>query len=696
MALTSGLSSLNVHEALAFDGAEICLHPDLFSPGIESVGSTIHSINSSNKEPRNLKSTPTPTLSQDESLAPTPPPPPEVIPLKAGDLVEICVWDLRSSEGDQTQRSTSRLYQNNLSSILRKRVNNAHSPLVASSSMKQTTGSAVSVQSSNSGSGKATTTTSADNTTEPQIEGASKAPKSSKKQDGIPSEVSSSEGQSSSVGKAALPTTAEGIAGLAPSMSSPKNAGGMPPVFPRSVKPISVPGDGGTPQWTLSQPQPPSQLPPPVKPSRTRRTSEGTPLKSGAKGPPTATIAAASPGNLKPARHVREISDMTMDTTAYAAIAESRGAPVSPRPPVIGLSTSSTDDDMPSVSNLHFHSGSGDTSDDGLVYSGGFEGEEEDESVWPRLAATHRMRLSFVMQVTDKSLTPLKGSARTRVSILRRVADLYDLSSYDMVTVSRVEDQDKGHVTADHSADYVVMTIKEQFISRGDMHFFQETIAGTWIYEGQRLHESRRDLDAQVLEIMHDGEPARSGFISDSTNITFRSRSARIVWLIQMSTEMWDYASPYEHKGRQGESETRCELYFDKLITFLRRLFNKWKELETTHSLTAVFFSRTFVGTGVGSDVSTRGDDGSVQAYDVYGRKYEDHFRIIAENEVTASDWDALVVRFREAFVRYPKEVGWNDRTDETSRKPSSASQGNVLEAINVALNLLQYHYLGT
>ena len=32
--LTSGLISLNVHEALAFDGTEICLHPDIFNtPG---------------------------------------------------------------------------------------------------------------------------------------------------------------------------------------------------------------------------------------------------------------------------------------------------------------------------------------------------------------------------------------------------------------------------------------------------------------------------------------------------------------------------------------------------------------------------------------------------------------------------------------------------------------------------------------
>lgn len=60
----------------------------------------------------------------------------------------------------------------------------------------------------------------------------------------------------------------------------------------------------------------------------------------------------------------------------------------------------------------------------------------------------------------------------------------------------------------------------------------------------------------------------------------------------------------------------------------------------------------------------------------------------------TSADWDSLVVRIKEAFLNYPREVGWKLSTGDKVRRPSTASQGNVLEAINVTLNLLQFHYL--
>jgi hypothetical protein len=83
---------------------------------------------------------------------------------------------------------------------------------------------------------------------------------------------------------------------------------------------------------------------------------------------------------------------------------------------------------------------------------------------------------------------------------------------------------------------------------------------------------------------------------------------------------MWDYASPYEageHDQDALEEEASSELYFDKFVSFMYRLFEKWQALEVTHSLTVIFFSRTYLG-------STRlgeGTGGHVNM-DVYGRKY--------------------------------------------------------------------------
>jgi hypothetical protein len=140
------------------------------------------------------------------------------------------------------------------------------------------------------------------------------------------------------------------------------------------------------------------------------------------------------------------------------------------------------------------------------------------------------------------------------------------------------------------SADFVVVTIKDQFISRGDMLLFQAKLIGTWIYEGQRLFEPTRNIKAHAREIRHGNFSAKSGIVTEKTNITFRSRSARIVWLVQLSSEMWEYSSPYE---RQNEPESVCEIYFDQWIRFLYKLFKKWKDLEVSlfvHSTYRSFF----------------------------------------------------------------------------------------------------------
>jgi hypothetical protein len=207
--------------------------------------------------------------------------------------------------------------------------------------------------------------------------------------------------------------------------------------------------------------------------------------------------------------------------------------------------------------------------------------EADMDDTCSKVSMTHRLRLAFVLLVTEKTLTSLKGNARTQVSMLRQVADLYSLSSYDMVTIHKIDPQGEAEVLKAVSADFVLVTIKDQFISRGDMHFFQNALIGTWIYEGQRLSETTRGIKANAREIRHGDYSAKSGIVTSDTMITFRSRSARIFWLVQLSCEMWDYTSPYEHDvGGGGGQPGLCEIYFDQWIRFIYKLFTKWKELE--------------------------------------------------------------------------------------------------------------------
>jgi hypothetical protein len=160
---------------------------------------------------------------------------------------------------------------------------------------------------------------------------------------------------------------------------------------------------------------------------------------------------------------------------------------------------------------------------------------------------------------------------------------------------------------------------------------------------------------------------------------------------------------------------------FPNHIYPLDRLFEEWKSLEvsidsiffskpsifkcvltyilyldgqTSHSLTVVFFCRTFIipNKSNGPALNLQGCVSDAILKDVDGRLYEDYFKVIIENE-NCADWESLVTKIKKAFIRYPEEVGWK-LTPECSRLPSFAAQGNILEAINTALNMLQHHFI--
>jgi hypothetical protein len=156
-----------------------------------------------------------------------------------------------------------------------------------------------------------------------------------------------------------------------------------------------------------------------------------------------------------------------------------------------------------------------------------------------------------------------------------------------------------------------------------------------------------------------------------------------------MSAEMWDYASPYENGASFSYGQGSCERYFDKFVTFMHKLFDEWKALEVTHSLTVVFFSRTFIRTS--SQATFKDRSSTTIKRDVDGRLYEDSYKVVLEN-VTKPDWDSLIVQIKEAFLSFPVDLNW--RLGAESKLPSSAAQGNILEAINTGLNLLQLHYI--
>ena len=655
--LSTGLLSLNIHDTLAFDGTELCLHPDLFQGTTEhgGGGGTSNASNSQPSRPSTAAAsaaaqaaaitgaddtTNTPPLGaagaasiitiassgsssrgqqqpqQQQSQTSQSQLATSSARLSIGDMIEIRVWDPLPK--NEIKKSPG-------SSVLRKTAQPRQSPATASSGGSGSASASVATgvtsdlglpaaSTSSSTAGGGTGSASAVNNTSNNKSGlrprlnslqyseASDRANSTIAVPAVPSSATgtdptaagsgndsnndtnenadstrsmdlsagsvttaSSHDQDQSAGDKALrrsdddPPTKTVIT----TTSSPApmaTMGSLPPVFPRAranTQPHVVGGSGGKqpPKMALHRRTPSANVPNPTSSLSTHPENldhrTGGSSSVGGNIPASSSAFAVVSGSsgvsptIKPGikapnhpRHSREISDMTVDTHQL---------------------------DVPdSLQPAESH-------------------DEEGDDAISKISSTHRLRLAFVLLVTEKTLTSLKGNARTQVSMLRQVADLYALSNYDMVTIHKIDPQGESEVLKAVSADFVLVTIKDQFISRGDMHFFQNALIGTWIYEGQRLSETTRGIKAHAREIRHGNYSAKSGIVTPETMITIRTRSARIFWLLQLSTELWDYTSPYDHNNDAGGGYQQagvCEIYFDKWIRFLHKLFAKWKELE--------------------------------------------------------------------------------------------------------------------
>ena len=112
--------------------------------------------------------------------------------------------------------------------------------------------------------------------------------------------------------------------------------------------------------------------------------------------------------------------------------------------------------------------------------------------------------------------------------------------------------------------DFVTLTIKDQFVSRSDMFLHRSSLMGRWVYEGKRM--VLNGVKITVKECRSGRQQVKSGVVDGDTKFGFRTRSARIIWLVQMGSEMWDYGT-----GRGNV------VNFDKFVGFMRKVFERWE-----------------------------------------------------------------------------------------------------------------------
>ena len=220
------------------------------------------------------------------------------------------------------------------------------------------------------------------------------------------------------------------------------------------------------------------------------------------------------------------------------------------------------------------------------------------------------------------------------------------------------------------------------------------SLAGQSVYRGQKVY-LMKTIQVEVRGIFCHGRQVPSAFFESSTKPIFRSESSKIVLLLHMSREMWDF-------GANGTGE----IMFDRAIDgFLPELFRKWQENGAHHRVTVILFTRVKYE---GHLVMPSNDSIASTANGIFQKDMpypvRDFYRVLVD-DASSAHGEMILNKLKDhsqAFLRdvsthspFPEKGGpcvqkdvacLEDSTQERILgHPTPASTGNILEAINMS-----------
>jgi hypothetical protein len=236
----------------------------------------------------------------------------------------------------------------------------------------------------------------------------------------------------------------------------------------------------------------------------------------------------------------------------------------------------------------------------------------------------------------------------------------------------------------------VEVTFRDEYLARADMWRMSiAELSNRTVYRGQKLL-FMGTIKATIKTVYINGQSTHSGYFSSTTKPVFRSESARYVLFIQMSKEMWDF-----------DAEGAGEIMFNKVVNgFLPDLFKRWMRIQARHLVTIILFTRMQYD---GKAFPDRPEDTTNnRGFGHQSGRFRDYYRVVV-SDMASGDWVHILYNLKKEFRQFLQDVSLvpksmsqssdliEDKSDNTedeliiSGKPSTASQGNILEAINLA-----------
>ncbi|RLV92110.1 Vacuolar membrane-associated protein [Spathaspora sp. JA1] len=256
------------------------------------------------------------------------------------------------------------------------------------------------------------------------------------------------------------------------------------------------------------------------------------------------------------------------------------------------------------------------------------------------------------------------SKSKFQISLLSNpLQNLLDLPARSQVQIQKINKLE------DVTVELVEIFIKDVNLSRDSMWNFSALLSGTCGYIDQRL--TYLNNRTGIIKYMYkNGKQVFSGYISKDTKIIFRSESAKLTVLIQLSQEMWHF-------------EENGEIMFHKLVNNLfPKIFRRWRDKNTHHSITIVLFASVDL-TDIPWTLLSEGERPPNR---------RDYYRVVVD-QVNILYWDRIMANLRLEFANFKRDIMLNKQDEQDFYKIEGQSlpsvKGNFLEAVNVGLTLL-------
>ncbi|KAJ1029719.1 hypothetical protein NDA13_002962 [Ustilago tritici] len=273
-----------------------------------------------------------------------------------------------------------------------------------------------------------------------------------------------------------------------------------------------------------------------------------------------------------------------------------------------------------------------------------------------------------------------------QISVSKNIANNYGFYNRAQAILTRVSKED-------YTIDHVELYFRDQYVGRAEMWRVFQNLEDTCVYCGQKVTLAG-SVRATIGRIFIKQSKVTSGYVSASTKAIFRSESAKYNLFIQLAREMWEF----DEDG---------EIYYEKALQgFIPELLRRWRAVPTNHILTVILFAR------VHYDQSELHMLQGPIRQDCRARYYIDYYKVVVDLESNCN-WDAVMTTLKEEFFRFQHDILLlrrpisgpaasheelhadliRDRVHMAGRL-SYSYEGNLLEAINLALNPFDQHYV--